>query len=137
MEFKDSDRAAVEKLFDGYVRAYSTKDYAGLREYVQAPFVRFPAGWEVMGTLEEVMTYYRNQRDALEKDNYDHSKFIRSKTTVLSADRLLVDKVYRRYRKDGSLLLEAAAVYVVSKSSGTWKICGTFAHDVKEFGKIY
>ena len=135
--FKDSDKAAVEELLNRYVRAYSTKDYAALRDLLQVPFVRFPEGWEVMGTLDEVMTYYRNQRDPLDKDNYDHTTFVRSRMTVLSADRVLVDRVYRRYRKDGSLLLEAAAVYVVSKSSGTWKLCGTFGHDVKEFGKIY
>jgi NTF2-like protein (DUF6841) len=136
-EFKDSDKAAVERLFDSYMRAYSMKDYAGLRDCLQAPFVRFPAGWEIMGTLDEVMPYYRNQRDALDKDNYDHSKFIRSRMTVLSGDRALVDRVYRRYRKDGSLLSEAAAVYVVCKSSGSWKVCGTFGHEVKEFGKTY
>jgi hypothetical protein len=124
-------------MLERYVQAYSVKDYAGLREYLQAPFVRLPSGWEVMQTLEEVMSYYRNQRDALDKENYDHSRFIRSKMTVLSPDRVLVDRVYRRYRKDGSLLLEAAAVYVVSKSSGAWKICGTFAHDVTEFGKTH
>jgi hypothetical protein len=136
-EFKGSDRAAVEKLLDRYVRAYSAKDYAALRDCLQAPFARFPErGWELMGTLDEVMTYYKNQRDTLDKD-YDHSSFIRSKLTVLSAERVLVDQVYRRYRKDGSLLLEAGAVYVGCKSSGTWKVCGTFAHDVKEFGKAH
>jgi hypothetical protein len=137
-EFKDSDKTAVEALLDRYIHAYSTKDYAALRACLQAPFVRFPeGGWETLRTLDDVMTYYRDQRDALDKDNYDHSTFIRSKLTVLSAERVLVDRVYRRYRKDGSLLLEAATVYVGCKSTGTWKICGGFAHDVKEFEKSY
>ena len=52
-EFKESDRAAVEKLLDRYVRAYSAKDYAALRDCLQAPVVRFPeGGWELMGTLD-------------------------------------------------------------------------------------
>jgi hypothetical protein len=136
-KFNAADKAAIEQLFDQYIHAYSTKDYAKLRASLQAPFVRFPATWEVYTTLDDVMKYYRNQRDPLDKDSYDHTTFGRSRMTVLSADRALVDKTYKRYRKDGTLLLETSTVYVVSKSSGMWKICGTFAHDLKDFGKTY
>ena len=93
--------------------------------------------WAVLGTVDEVMTQYRNQRDALDKDNYDHSQFVQTRITALGPDRALVDQTYRRYRKDGTLLLEAAAICVMSKSSGAWKLCGTLTQDLKEFGKIY
>jgi hypothetical protein len=138
--FGKSDKAAIEHLLDRYVRAYSAKDYAALRECIQAPFIRLPtdtAMWDVSGTMDEAMTYYRNQRDALDKDNYDHSQFVQTRITALGTDRALVEQTYRRYRKDGTLLLEAAAIYVVSKSSGAWKLCGTLAQDLKEFGKVY
>jgi len=52
------------------------------------------------------MTYYRNQRDALDKDNYDHSQFVQTRITALGTNRALVDQTYRRYRKDETLLLE-------------------------------
>ena len=136
--FGESDKAAIAQLFDRYSRAYSTKDYAALRECLQVPFIRFPAGtaiWDVQGTMDEAMTYYKNQREALEKDNYDHSQFVRTQITALGSNRALVDQIYRRYRKDGTVLLEASAIYVVSKSSGTWKLCGILAQDLEEYGK--
>jgi hypothetical protein len=62
---------------------------------------------------------------------------VESRITALAADRALVNGVYRRYRKDGTVLLEASAVYLVSKASGGWKICGVFGQDLENFGKVY
>lgn len=138
--FGKADKAAIEQLLDRYVRAYSAEDYAALRECIQVPFMRLPnstAIWDVLETMDEAMKYYRDQRNALDKENYDHSQFVQTRITALGTDRALVDQTYRRYRKDGTLLLEAAAVYVVSKSSGAWKLCGTLAQDLNEFGKLY
>ena len=135
--FEASDKTAIEQLLDRYVEAYSAKDYTKLREQLQAPFVRFPAGWEVLETLDDVMKFYREQRDALDAQNYARSQFVQSRITPLAGDRALVDRTYRRYRKDGTVLLEAAAVYVVCKSSGAWKVCGLFPRDLEGFGKVY
>jgi hypothetical protein len=60
---------AIEQLLDRYVEAYSAKDYPKLREQLQAPFVRFSAGWEVLETLDDAMQFYREQRDALDEQN--------------------------------------------------------------------
>jgi len=138
--FGESDRAAIAQLFDRYSLAYSKKDYAALRECLQVPFIRLPADtgvWDVQGTMDEAMTYYKNHREALDKDNYDHSEYVRTEVTALGANRALVNQVYRRYRKDGTVLLEAAAIYVVNKSSGAWKIYGILAQDVDEYRKVY
>ena len=99
-------------------------------------------GWNanlisVLETLDDVMKFYREQRDALDAQNYARSQFVQSRITPLAGDRALVDRTYRRYRKDGTVLLEAAAVYVVCKSSGAWKVCGLFPHDLEGFGKVY
>jgi hypothetical protein len=67
--FEASDKTAIEQLLDRYVEAYSAKDYTRLREQLQAPFVRFPAGWEVFETLDDAMKFYREQRDALDEQN--------------------------------------------------------------------
>lgn len=137
--FAESDKAAIGELFDRYSHAYSTKDYAAIRECLQVPFIRLAADtaiWHVQQTMDEVMTYYKNHREALDKDNYDHSQYMRTEVTALGANRALVNQIYRRYRKDGTVLREAAAVYVVSKSSGTWKMCGILDQDLEEYGKI-
>lgn len=138
--FPESDKSAIAQLFDRYSRAYSTKDYAALRECFQVPFIRLPADtamWDVQATMDEVMTYYKNHREALDKDNYDHSQYVRTEIKALGSNRALVDQTYRRYRKDGSVLLEASAIYVVSKSSGTWKLYGILAQDLEEHGKVH
>jgi len=138
--FGESDKSAIAQLFDRYARAYSTKDYAALRECLQAPFLRLPADtgmWDVQGTIDEAMTYYESHREALDKDNYDHSEYMRTEIRALGANRALVDQIYRRYRKDGTVLLEASAIYVVSKSSGTWKLCGILAQDLEEYKKAH
>jgi hypothetical protein len=134
--FGASDKAVIEQLFDRYNQAVSTKDYPQLREQLQAPFLRFPAGVEVLPTLDDVMNFYRMLRDSFDLQ-YARSQLVESRITGLAADQALVNGRYRRYRKDGPVLLEAAAIYLVSKSSGAWKICGVFAQDLDAFGKVY
>jgi hypothetical protein len=147
--FTPSDKAAIDRLLDEYGQAFVTKDYAKLQQTLQAPFVRFgpsvtvtettQGDWVVLRTLDDVMNWFRTNRDALDKQDFlaARSQFLGSRMTVLTADRALVNRTFRRNRKDGTILLEAGAVYALSKSSGTWKICGLFAQDFENFGKVY
>ena len=136
-DFGASDKLAIDQLFDRYMHAFETKDYGALNECLQAPFVAFPGQLRVVQTLDDVANIYRNERNALDERNYDHSKYTGSQIIALSADRALVNKKFRRYRKDGTVLEETAGIYVVSKSSGKWKICGVMPQDSKEFAKVY
>ena len=147
--FTPSDKAAIDRLLDEYGQAFVTKDYARLQQTLQAPFVRFglsvtgnetrEGDWVILHTLNDVMTWFRTNRDALDKQDFlaARSEFLDSRLTILTADRVLVNRTFRRNRKDGTILLEAGAIYAVSKSSGTWKICGLFAQDFENFGKVY
>ena len=135
--FGVSDKRAIDQLFDRYVQAFSTKDYARLREQLQAPFLTFRVGVDVMPTMDDVMNYYGKLRDDLDEQNYARSQYVRSRITVLAADRALVNRTFWRFRKDGTVLLNQSAIYLVSKWSGAWKICGAFAQDLEEFGKVY
>lgn len=136
-DFGASDKIAIDQLLDRYVHAYSMKDFAVLKECFQTPWVQFPGPVNVLQTLDDVVNNYRNQLNALDESNYDHSQFLESRIIALSADRALVNKTYRRYRKDGTVLLETAGIYIVSKSSGRWKITGFMPQDLKEFSKTY
>ena len=137
--FGQADVAAIDQLFDRYNQAFSSKDYTRLRDYLRAPFIGFApfVGFGTVLTMEGVMDSYRVLRDGLDAQEYDRSQLVQRRITALSNDRALVNGVYRRYRKDGTILVEAAAVYVVTKSSGTWKISGILAQEVGEFGKVY
>jgi hypothetical protein len=57
--------------------------------------------------------------------------------TPLTSDRALINAAFRRYKKDGSLLEEQAALYVVSKSSGVWKLRAALRQELRYFSKTY
>ena len=145
--FGPSEAAAIQQLFDGYTVAFRAEDYARLREYIQAPFVRFgpsntraetePGDWVVLRTLDDAIGFFRTAQEALKAQGVERFEWGAMRTTALSPDRALVNKTYRRYRKDGTLVMEAASIYVVTKSSGSWKICGILNQDPREFGKLH
>jgi hypothetical protein len=145
--FGSPQRAAIEKLFEGYTAAFSNEDLVKLQEYIQAPFVRFgpsntrtetgPADWVFLRTMDDAIGFFRAAQDALKAQGVERFEWGQTRMTALSVDRALVNRTYRRYRKDGTLALEAASFYVVSKSSGSWKICGILNQDPREFGKVY
>ena len=145
--FGPSERAAIQQLFDGYDAAFSKEDYAKLQEYLQAPFVRFgpsntfadanAADWVVLRAMDDAIGFFRAARSALKAAGVERFEPMQPRIGALSVDRALVNRTYRRYRKDGTLVMEAASFYVVSKSSGVWKICGILNQDLREFGKIH
>jgi hypothetical protein len=135
--FGEADKLAIEKMYDRYAQAFIKKDYAALRECIQTPFVFLPGRGIMVESVDAVITFYRNQRESLEKQNYDHSDIVSTRITPLTADDALINVAYRRYKKDGSLLEEGAAFYPVSKSSGDWKLRGAVAQEPKYFGKVY
>ena len=87
--------------------------------------------------MDEAINFYRAAQDALATQGVERFEWGQTRITALSVDRALVIKTYRRYRKDGTLLQQATSVYVLSKSSGSWKICGILNQDLREFGKVY
>src|SRR5262245_4573123 len=147
VSFGTAERAAIEQLFDRYQAALSGKDYVKLREYIQAPFVRFgpsntfadtsSADWAVLPTMDDAINFFRAAREALDAQGAGRFEWRQTQMSALSVDRALVNKTYRRYRKDGTRLLETASFYVVSKSSGSWKICGIMNQELREFGKVH
>ncbi len=136
--FGESDKVAIEKMYDRYFQAFIKKDYAALRECVQAPFVIFTDGnMQTLESVDAIVTFYRKQLESLERRNYDHSDIVNTRLTPLTPDGALINKTYRRYKKDGSLLEEGAAVYPVSKASGAWKLRGLMGQEPQYFGKVY
>jgi len=134
----DADRAAIQKMYDRYAQAFIKQDYAALRDSVQAPFVVSAGGaLQTFGSVDAVVEHYRKQRGALEPRGYGDSKITAVRITALTAGSALINASYRRFKKDGSLLEEGAAVYPVCKSSGAWKLCGVMGQDPRHFGKTY
>ena len=135
--FSGSDKLAIEQMLERYKQAFQMKDYTKLREYVQSPFVTFPDVPKIYESMDAVMNRYRDNREPLDERNYDNTQWGKTRITVLAADKALINKTFRRYKKDGSLLEEGASVYLVSKSSGTWKIYGSLSQEPTYFDKSF
>jgi hypothetical protein len=136
--FGESDKIAIEKMYDHYLLAFIKKDYAALRESFQAPFVVLDGGdMQALTSIDAVMAFYRKQLVALEQRKYDHAEITNTRITPLTPDSALINKSIRRYKKDGSVLEEGAAIYPACKSSGAWKLCGMMRQESQYFGKVY
>lgn len=134
----DADSAAIRKMYDRYVQAFVKQDYALVRECVQAPFVSASGGTlQTLGSADAVVDYYRKLRGALEQRGYADAKITGFRITALTANNALINASFRRFKTDGSVLEEGAAVYPVCKSAGAWKLCGVMQQDSKHFGKTY
>lgn len=133
-----ADKVAIEKLYDRYLQAFVTQDYALIRECIQAPFVVFSQGeMRAFESTDAVISFFRTQRQALDQRGYLRAEILKSQVTPLSAKSALINKSYRRFKKDGTFLEDGAAIYPVSKSSGVWKLRGLIPQEPKHFGKVY
>ncbi len=64
----------------------------------------------VFTSIDSVMAFYRKQLAALEQRNYDHAEITNTRITPLTPDSALINKSIRRYKNDGSVLEEGAAI---------------------------
>jgi hypothetical protein len=77
-------------------------------------------------------------RDVLEEREYATTKPAGiSRTSILGPDLVLVNRASHRFKKDGSLLEERASYYLVSRSSGKWKIAGSMPQTAVFAGQAY
>ena len=137
--FEAAENAAVRDLITSYFRAFTVKDYDGLRTIFQAPFTIWSvaAAPNVVATLNEIVMLYRGIRDPLDGTEYASSRAFRMSITPLSATSALVDVHWRREKKDGSVLEEGAEVLTVMKTSNGWRINGNIARSLSQYGKAF
>ena len=139
--FGQADATAINEMFERYSLAFQKKDYSALTNYFGTPFIQFHQSAQSepkpIETMEALIQAFRNARDQLDARGYDHSKYVSTRITVLAADRALVNKTARRFKKDGTVLEEKAFIYLVSKTSGSCKIYGQFNQDVPFFGSVF
>lgn len=134
--FGAEDKIAIEKLYERYAKAFIGQDYEGIRDCIEEPFIVFARGQVTsFETADAVVSFFRRQRQALEQRGYLRAEILKSQLTLLSAERALIHKSYRRYKTDGSILEDGASLYPVSKTSRGWRLRGVIPQDFKHFGK--
>lgn len=139
-DWKKSDRKDIESVLTEYTEIFSMKAYERLPDVCQTPFIQVTdRGTVVMKTMQEVIASYRRSREALDATGYKASRVTLADTriSVLSPTRVLVNLPYGRYKADGSLLERGSGYYILSKSSGKWRITGMLPQDPRQTGKVY
>lgn len=136
--FQPAEAAQIKALIDNYFEGFTAKDYQKFPQFFQVPFLNLRNGRPaVQNDLGEVLKSYEHIRDSLDHTDYAVSKPEQIRITALSADSALVNILWRRYKKDGSLLNDGAEFYVACKSSGQWKLCGNIGQEMDQFAKVY
>jgi NTF2-like protein (DUF6841) len=140
VKWNEAIRQEIEQVWDAYNQAFITKDYDKIRDLVQVPFLRSSEGeTAVFENPDEVIKFYRSHREPLDARGYKTSRadLSEARISLLSPTRVLFSVRYRRYKMDDSLLEEGAAIYLMSKASGKWKIQGIMSQDPAEMGKVH
>jgi len=139
-EWNEAIRQQIEQTWEAYNQAFIAKDYDKIRDLVQVPFFRWSEGetalWQ---SPDDVIKFYRGHREPLDARGYKTSRgdLSEARISLLSPTRALFSLRYRRYKADGSLLEEGAAIYLMSNASGKWKIQGIMSQDPAEMGKVH
>jgi len=136
-ELQYSDRLEIEKTFSKYNQALIEKNYEEVALYLQVPFVVIDNTPRIITDLSTVVTGLRTNRESLDQRGYGTSVPEEARISILSPDRVLVNRVIRHYKKDGSPLEVRANFYLMSRVSGTWKISGVLQQDPVYAGKSY
>jgi hypothetical protein len=131
-----ADERAIEEMFVSYNRALIEKDYVALREHLESSFIVIDATTQVVSDLDAVIEGFRRRREAMDPQGYATSTPGAAHFLVLTEDRVLMDRAVRHYKRDGTLLQEQANVYIVSRSSGRWRIAGVMRQDPSQVGKF-
>ena len=138
--WKEANRKEIEKTLTEYNEIFIQKAYGKLSDVCQVPLIRVSDDETVaLNTMDEVIQTYRGVREPLDARGYKKSQLMLSEAriSVLSANRVLVNLPYRRYKTDGSLLELGSGFYILSKSAGKWKISGVVSQDPIQNGKVY
>ena len=129
----ESDAAAVEArvraYYDAGVQAFRTADPIGMREYFDVPsmVLRQTATPLVCSTIEELDARWRTTIAGLPAD-YDHSVCHSIEVQIINPATAIATASGSRYRANGEEIRRVDASYVLTKTSGDWRVAVTIPH---------
>lgn len=110
-------------VLDKWARTFSEHDYDGYLSTYHFPHFRLAGG-----KLVVLQSKADLPREIMSPKNfppdYDHTKWVSRDIVQASPDKVYVAVVFRRYRKDGAVIGENAAMYVLDKVDGQWGMRG-------------
>ena len=122
MVHNDSAAGALS-VTDAFLQSFNAGDADGHARTLAYPHVRLASGavlvWQ---TLEEAIPAMEQAIAALRRVGWDHSVWDHRRVIHSGPDKVHLDVLFTRYRKDGSVIGVYPAVYVVVSQSATWLI---------------
>ena len=113
------EKAVMQTLKD-YMDAFNRLDVPAFERTLHFPHYRLASGQ--MTVLDRPGLQSAEQfRRALGSD-WDHSQWGRLRIIHWSPDKVHVDTLFTRYRKDGSVINAFESLYVVTKEEGRWGV---------------
>jgi len=135
--FSEQEAAAIKAVVAGYFDSFTRKDWARFATSFQTPFVIVGLGPSLIPTVDDIVRGFQMVHDRLDTMDYVASKPVDVRVTPLGPQRALAAIHWQRFKKDGSVLNEGAEIFVFSKGSGTWKMCGNLGQELAQFGKVF
>ena len=113
----------VKAYSDTFVRANHAQDASLMREWLHLPAMVFGTGSaRLLATPEDVDAQYQAGIDALRGTGYADSALSDFEITVLNPTTALVRCHCVRSKRDGSVLQEFEAGYLVAKNAERWQV---------------
>ena len=86
-------------------------------------------GVTIAAGRDEVEAGFRSTTDRLRTEGYDHSELVDPVICTPNAGTAILSGRFRRYRTDGTVMLESAQTYIYGRTDDGWRIHATIAHD--------
>jgi hypothetical protein len=119
------DSAAIWAVLDSFMVNFREPLEVYLPRHLQTylfPHVRIASGKvSIIPNADSMpVSYWRARMPA----GWDHSEWVSRKIIQAGADKVHVAVVFRRFRKDNTVIADEASFYILEKANGKWGIRG-------------
>jgi len=112
--------AAVMQVLKDFIEAFNRLDVVAWERTFHFPHYRLASGR--MAVLDQPGQQTVAQLRSLAGAEWDHSQWGRLRILHTSPDKVHVDTLFIRYRRDGSIIGAFESLYVVTKEEGRWGV---------------
>ena len=125
-----SAESEVRAIHDRYYEYFAAGQAGDIAERIYYPNrMAFTAtGVTVTNNQADVEEGFQNTLAHLATEQYDHSELISPSICAPNPRTVFVSGMFRRYRKDGSVLAELGQTYIYGMTDDGWKIHATIGH---------
>ena len=127
---RQSADAEIRELHDVYYQYFADGRADAIADRIYHPnLMRFGAGGVTISRgRDEVENRFRRLLEELAAQQYDHSEIPNPSICTPNPSTAIVSGLFRRYRRDGSVLAELGQTYIYGMTDDGWRVHATIAH---------